>query len=125
MYGNTFKLGSTRRKVFQNGVRRAVKAGRIPKESLAVMEEIRKELHTYIWETSLQKIFRVEKEFERLEQGTMSHADFRALFESKLEDLKEAGIDVNRWDEQTLYRHYLYLSPFPTIHGTTHIPPVH
>ena len=48
---------------------------------------------------------RLDKEFESLEQGGMSHADFRALFESKLRDMEES--DMDRMTPDTLYRKYL------------------
>jgi hypothetical protein len=105
MYASGFKEGSTRRKVYENAVRRATKKGRIPEEAKEVFNEIRKELRTYIWETSMQKMTRLDKEFEALEQGGLSHADFRALFESKLQDMEESKMDMP--SEQTLYRKYL------------------
>ena len=49
---------------------------------------------------------RMDKEFEALQMGAMSHADFRALFEAKLQDMEECeGLDMPT--EQTLYRAYL------------------
>ena len=38
-------------------------------------------------------------------QGGLSHADFRALFETKLQDMEESEMDMPT--EQTLYRKYL------------------
>ena len=70
--------------MFENCFRKAVTDKRIPGEAKEVLEEIRKELRTYIWETPMQKMVRLDKEFEALEQGGMSHADFRALFEGLL-----------------------------------------
>ena len=105
LYGNGFKEGSTRRKVFDNALRAAIRDGKIPEESVAVLEEVKKELRTYIWETTMQKQVRLDCEFEILAQGGMSHADFRALWESKLQDLREAGMDMPT--EGTLYRKYL------------------
>ena len=40
-----------------------------------------------------------------LEQGGMSHADFRALFEAKLQDMEEAHLDMPT--SAALYRKYL------------------
>ena len=53
LYGKGFDVGSTRRKVYDNYMRMAKKAKRVPKESQAVLEEIKKELRTYIWECIL------------------------------------------------------------------------
>ena len=48
---------------------------------------------------------RPDREFDRIEQGGMSHMDFRALFEKKLQDLREAEMDVPI--TPTLFRKYL------------------
>ena len=49
---------------------------------------------------------RLEREFERLNQGGLSHSDFRALFLDKLEDMEECeGMD--KLTEQQLFRRYL------------------
>ena len=109
-YGNSFKEGSTRRKVYDNAVRKAMRTERLPSLARDVLVEIRAELRTYIWETSMQKMTRLDIEFEALEQGGMSHADFRALFEGKLQDMEESQMDMPT--AQTLYRRYMQkLSP--------------
>jgi hypothetical protein len=105
MYSSGFKEGSTRKKVYDNAVRKAIKDARIPAEAGEVLNEIRIELRTYIWETKLQKMTRLDKEFESLEQGGMTHSDFRALFESKLQDMDDSPMDMPT--VQTLYRKYL------------------
>ena len=49
---------------------------------------------------------RMDKEFDALQMGAMSHADFRALFEAKLQDMEECeGYDMPT--EHALYRAYL------------------
>ena len=53
----------------------------------------------------MQKEVRLDMEFENLEQGGMSHADFRALFESKIQDMEESSMDMPT--QATLYRKYL------------------
>ena len=53
----------------------------------------------------MQKTIRLDREFAMLEQGGMSHADFRALFESKLQDMEESDMDMPT--EKTLFREYL------------------
>ena len=62
-------------------------------------------MRTYIWETKMQKMTRLDKEFEALAQGGMSHANFRVLWETKLQDMEEANMDMPTAD--TLYRKYL------------------
>ena len=79
IYGNGFMEGSTRRRVFENKIRRATKGGRIPADAAAVLTEIREELRTFITETSLQKQSRLDNEYNSLAQGGLSFADFRAL----------------------------------------------
>ena len=69
------------------------------------MAEIRKELRTFFWETNLQKLTRLDRELEGLEQGGLSHADFRALFDSKIQDMEEASMDMP--STHTLFRKYL------------------
>ena len=58
MYATSSKEGSTRRMVYENALRRAIREGRIPAEAKEVLAEIRKELRTYIWETPMQKMTR-------------------------------------------------------------------
>ena len=105
MYGASFAEGTTRRKVYDNALRRATNRDRIPGDAKELLVEIRKELRTYIWETPMQKMVRLDKEFESLEQGGLSHADFRALWVSKLQDMEESMMDMPT--PQTLYRKYL------------------
>ena len=62
-------------------------------------------MRTYIWETKLQKQIRLDDDFEKLNQGSLSHADFRALFVSTLQDMEFANMDIP--SETTLYRKYL------------------
>ena len=104
MYGKGFPLGSTRHRVFNNHVRIAMRAKRINNEPLAILQEFNDDLRTYIWETVLQKQTRIEAQFEALQQGNLKHADFRILFEVKLQDMRESGIEIPR--EDTLYRKY-------------------
>ena len=53
----------------------------------------------------MQKMIRLDQEYAALEQGSLSHADFRALFESKLQDMMESGMHMP--SEETLFRNYL------------------
>ena len=105
IYGNGFPKGSTRRRVFENYLRRQVTKGRIPTQAEEVMKEVRAELRTFLAETPLQKQCRLDGEYNALEQGGLSHADFRALWDSKLQDMEEAKMDMPT--EATLFRHYL------------------
>ena len=91
--------------MFENCLRRATKNGRIPEKAKEVLVEIRKELRTFLWETSLQKLIRLDREFESLEQGGLSHADFRALWDSKIQDMEESDMDMPTC--QTLFGKYL------------------
>ena len=49
MYATGFKEGSTRRKVYDNALRKTIREGRIPEQAKAVLAEIRAELRTYIY----------------------------------------------------------------------------
>ena len=53
----------------------------------------------------MQKMMRRGREFEALAQGGVSHADFRALWEAKLQDMVESGMDMP--NPQILFRKYL------------------
>ena len=48
---------------------------------------------------------RLDKEFERLEQGSQSHADFRVAWETLLLNMDDCGMEVK--PPQYLYRKYL------------------
>ena len=105
LYQNGFKDGSTRKRVYDNSVRRAAREGRVPKEAGEVLVEIKKRLRSYIHETDLQQMSRLDREFENLVQGGMSRSNFRALWDSKLQDMEESPMDMPT--ETTLYRKYL------------------
>ena len=105
LYGNSFKEGSTRRKVFDIALRIAISRGRVPDEAVEVLKEIRSDLRTYIWETPMQKKVRLDHQFENLQQGGMSHADFRAVWTDVIQGMTEAKMDLP--SEETLFRKYL------------------
>ena len=105
MYGESFRDGTTRRQVYDNALRKATRDRRIPEDAAAVLVEIRITLRTYIWETRMQKHVRLDAEFDYLQQGGLSHADFRAQFESKLQDMEDSTMDMPT--AQTLFRKYL------------------
>ena len=63
-------------------------------------------LRTYIYETEMQKHVRLEHEFANLAQGNSSHADFRAMFESKLMDMQVCP-KFDMPTERTLFVKYL------------------
>jgi hypothetical protein len=105
-YAFSFKEGSTRRKVYDRMMREAMRMKRAPDDAAAVLAEIRVELRTYIWETEIQKMTRLDTEFNRLQQGGMKHADFRALWLDKLEDIAECT-EMDKKTPQQLYIAYL------------------
>ena len=49
---------------------------------------------------------RLERGFEKLTQGGLSHSDFRALFLDELEDMENCE-EMDRLTEQQLFRKYL------------------
>jgi hypothetical protein len=105
-YAFSFKEGSTRRKVYERAMREAIRLKRIPDQSGEVLKEIRAELRTFIWETEIQKMTRLDREFDQLVQGGLSHADFRALWLDKLEDIEECEC-MDKKTPQQLYIKYL------------------
>ena len=74
-----------------------------------MLTEMKAKLRSMIFETTFQREDRLEKEFEALQMGRTSHAEFRSLWEEKLNECLEAG--VYRADEATyearLKRKYL------------------
>jgi hypothetical protein len=110
-YAFSFKDGSTRRKVYERAMRTATRLNRLPGEAAAILEEIIAELRTFIWETDIQKMTRLDDKFNTLQQGGLSHACFRALWLYMLEDIEECeGMDKKT--PQQLYIAYLNkLSP--------------
>ena len=106
MYGQGFKQGSARAKVYHNAFRRATVRGRLPEEAREIFLEIRAELRDYIWETELNKAIRIEKKFEHLEQGGMALAEFHALFEERLQDIEECK-SLDYPTARQLHRAYL------------------
>ena len=53
----------------------------------------------------MQGTARLDREFDCMQQGGMSHADVRALFEKKLQDMREAEMDMPT--QPTQFRKYL------------------
>ena len=106
VYRKSLADGSVRQKIYDNIFRRARKARKHPEKAAEVLEEVKKKVKNAIRETDFQKTDRVDKEFQQLEQGKLSHTEFRAEWEEKLDELGEVGIkDVE--DPPTLKRKYL------------------
>ena len=105
IYGNGFPEGSTRRRVFENYLRKQATLGRIPEKAKEIMVEVRAELRLFLNETKLQKQSRLDKEFRELEQGALTYADFRSLWDGKIQDMEDAQMDMPT--PQTLFRYHL------------------
>ena len=69
------------------------------------MEEAKERLKAYNREMHLQRRDRLDKEFTHLRQGTLCHADFRALWEEILDEMIEVGMCETK-DPDTLKRRY-------------------
>jgi hypothetical protein len=96
VFRKTLAPGGTRLKVYDTVVKRARKLGRLPLQAKEVYEEILVKLRRTIRETKMQRKERVEKEFEDLVMGKLSHSAFRAEWEYYLEEFDEAGLDLPR-----------------------------
>ena len=105
-YAFSFKEGSTRRKVYERGIRTATRLKRLPKEAAEVLAEIRAELRSFIWETPIQQMTRLDDKFTTIQQGGLSHANFRALWLDILEDIEECE-KMDKKTPQQLYIAYL------------------
>ena len=88
VFRKTLAPGSTRLKVYDTVVNRARKQGRLPEEAKAVFDELLIKLGRTIRETLMQRKERVEKEFDQLMMGKLSHSTFRAEWEYGLEELE-------------------------------------
>ena len=91
--------------VYDNHWRKAVAEDRLPQDAVAILKELQDDLQSYIWETPMMKKIRLDKEWTALAQGGLTHAKFRAAFETKLLDMKEAGIEIPT--TQNLFLAYL------------------
>ena len=67
---------------------------KLPEKADEVLEELTKRLRLVIRETDFQRKDRLDKEFEKLEMGRHSHADFRTMFEEKLMLMSQAGLSI-------------------------------
>ena len=84
----------------------ATNCKRVEEGRAAISEdEIIRKMKICIKETRFQRQERVEKEFNLLEMGTMTHGRFKVMREDKLEDLEAAEVQMP--DTDTLYRRYL------------------
>ena len=92
--------------VFNAAYGRAQKRGRLPHDAQKVLEEITTKLKSAIRKTPLQREDRLDKEFEALKQGNSTHAEFRALFGEKLDEVEDAKMDLVE-SEATIRRKYL------------------
>ena len=106
LLAGTFPANSVRLRIYNTQVDRARKKGRLPHDAAAVLEEIKQRLKQAIRETNFQRQERVDKEFEKLEQGNRVFSEFLSLWEEKLEDMEDAEITIVR-DPKTLYRKFV------------------
>ena len=63
-----------------------------------------------VYETDLNRVVRLEMEFGRLEQGSLSFIEFRTLFQKKLLEMDHAGVRPMS-EHQKWYKFLYKLSP--------------
>ena len=105
MYRRGFRDGSVRKGVYEHEMRKAVLAQRDQNEPLEVLAEIQAKLREYLWETSMTRQSRLDAEFDRLQQGSIRHSEFKLAWEKQLQSMKEAAMEIP--GKETLYRKYL------------------
>ena len=109
VYERCLPIGSVRLCIYNTRVDRARCNGRLPAEAKDVLEEVKTKVRKALFETDFQREDRLDKEFEALQMGRMTHAEFRSLWEEKTDELMEVGLV--RMDESTtvprLRRKYL------------------
>ena len=94
----------------RDSIKKARKSGKLPEYAAEVLEEVRTRLARVIRETPFQRQDRLDKEFEALQMGKLSHAEFRSLFEEKVEDMEDAKLSMATCQD-TLKRKYLSKLP--------------
>ena len=104
VYRRCLPAGSTRLQIYEIMLKRAQKKGRLPNEAKDVLDEIKARLRTAIRETDFQREDRLDREFQALTMGQKTHAEFRAQFEGKLDELEDADI---HHETKVLRRYYL------------------
>ena len=92
-------------RVYNTVIEQAQLAGRLPQEAAAVLETLELRLRQVIRETPFQKQDRLDKEFEKLEMGRSSHADFQTLFEEKVMLMEQAGLSIATSEEDLKRKH--------------------
>ena len=90
IFRRTLASGSTRMLIYDTIYQRASRRNRLPAEAKEVMEEVKERMSNAIKETLFQKQDRMEKEFHALEMVSKTHAEFRAQYELKIDDMEEA-----------------------------------
>ncbi len=84
---STLQKSPVRDGAMTNVIRAARKANRLPKDAEAVCHEVIAELKAVLKESAIQWQLRVDGEFQRLEQGSMSYYQFYVEWKKKLLDL--------------------------------------
>jgi len=91
LYKKTLQPNGVRFGIYEREFKRAQRKGRLPAKAQEVFELIVETQKKRIAETILEKQTRIDKKFNNLEMGRMSHAEFRGAFEDCLDDHEEAG----------------------------------
>ena len=106
IYGHGFPPGGARDQVFKLWFGKACDDERLPLDADAVLLEIREAMKDVVYETSLNRVVRLEREFDELQQGSLPFIEFRTLFQKKLLEMEHARIE--KPSEAQLWRRFMY-----------------
>ena len=102
---NTLEKGGTRRASWDLKMRELRETGLLTENPKAAYESLIQDLRDVIPETDLELRLQKKMEFDGLEQGRTSHADFHVRFRKLLYELKRA--DCLKMDEDDLFLAYV------------------
>jgi hypothetical protein len=91
---STLQKSPVREAAMQIVMRAAKKAKRLPGEAEAVLHEVVAEVRAVLKESASQRQIRVDIEYRRLEQGSMSNYQSYVEWKKKLLDWEEAGCET-------------------------------
>ena len=87
-YRQALIAGSIRLRIYDTIHDRANRQGLIPEQAMVVLEEIKDRMKD-IKETPFQTQIRLDNDFKGLTMGGRPHAEFRSLFEQKIDEMEE------------------------------------
>ena len=79
---------------------------RVPQDAADILEDIKTRQRNCVQESQFQRENRLEREYNALQQGKMSSAEFHAQYEKLANEMRRAGMGIAS-DPEALRRNYL------------------